>query len=133
MVTKGYVMFNMSATERRSLSVDESVNGKAKIVGQELKKEWTISIPESVLFQQIGDEEGEVVLLDLQNGGYFGLNEVGASIWCLIQENKTIGAILGALEQEYEVSEERLRSDLAEFLTELRSRGLVEIHETSAG
>jgi hypothetical protein len=104
-----------------------------KVVGPELKDEWTLSIPENVLFQQIGDGESEIVLLDLQNGGYFGLSEVGASIWSLIPESRNVGAILGALVREYDVEESRLRLDLAEFLTELHRRGLIEIHENCAG
>ncbi|MFK7848124.1 MAG: PqqD family protein, partial [Rhodothermales bacterium] len=34
----------------------------------------------------MADLEGEAVLLNIQSGRYFGLNEVGTSIWSLIKE-----------------------------------------------
>lgn len=126
-------MFNPYSADGSGRPVDQYTNGKMATVAQEINDDWTVSIPENVLFQQIGDKENEIVLLDVQNGGYFGLNEVGASIWSLIREGKTIGSILAALLQEYDVDEEHLRSDLVQYLSELHSRGLIEIHENSAG
>jgi len=84
-----------------------------------------VAFPDHVLGEEV---EGEFVLLDLQGGGYYGLNEVGSRIWSLLQEGKTVKEVLEALLEEYDVSEERLKSDLVGFLTELQSRGLVEVH-----
>jgi hypothetical protein len=126
-------MFNPYSADASGRPVDQYTNGKMATVAQEINDDWTVSIPENVLFQQLGDKENEIVLLDVQNGGYFGLNEVGASIWSLIRGGKTIGSILAALLQEYDVDEEHLRSDLVQYLSELHSRGLIEIHENSAG
>jgi hypothetical protein len=125
-------MFNPYSVDAIGPSVDQYTNGKVATMGQEINDHWTVSIPENVLFQQIGDRESEIVLLDVQSGGYFGLNEVGAGIWSLMREGETIGSIFASLLQEYEVDEERLRGDLVQFLTELHSRGLIEIHENSA-
>jgi hypothetical protein len=126
-------MFNPYSADASSPSVDQRTNGKIATMGQGINDDWTVSIPENVLFQQIGDKESEMVLLDLQSGGYFGLDEVGAGIWSLMREGETIGSVLGSLLQEYDVGEERLRNDLVQFLTELHTRGLIEIHENSTG
>jgi hypothetical protein len=88
-----------------------------------------VAIPEKVLFQQLGDAGDEVVLLNIESGGYYGLNEVGARIWCLIQEGRSIGEIIKALVKEYEVSEESLRADVRQFLDDLHSRELIEIRD----
>ena len=86
----------------------------------------SLSVPENVLSQGVEDE---MVLLDLESGQYFGLNEVGARIWSLFQEGLTGSAVLGALLQEYDVSEEQLSSDIQKFLDHLLSLRLVAVHE----
>ncbi|MBW4516108.1 MAG: lasso peptide biosynthesis PqqD family chaperone [Timaviella obliquedivisa GSE-PSE-MK23-08B] len=76
---------------------------------------------------------GEAVILDLTSGIYYGLNEVGAKIWHLIQQPCTIQAIQHSLLQEYDVESEICTQDLLQLLQELQAAGLVNIsHETSA-
>ena len=89
-------------------------------------EDQSLNVPENVLFQEVEDE---MVLLDLGSGQYFGLNEVGARIWSLFQEGLTVGAVLGALLKEYDVSEEQIRSDLQQFLDHLMTLSLVGVHE----
>src|SRR6266851_3148762 len=50
------------------------------------------------------DLAGEAVVLDFKSGMYYGLDEVGASIWKLIAEPRTVGEICDALVAEYEVA-----------------------------
>jgi Coenzyme PQQ synthesis protein D (PqqD) len=79
------------------------------------------------------DLAGEAVILDLASGVYYGLNEVGARIWHLIQSPQTIGAIRHILLQEYDVDDEVCTQDLLQLLQELQTAGLLYIsHETSA-
>ncbi|PYN91816.1 MAG: PqqD family protein, partial [Candidatus Rokuibacteriota bacterium] len=52
---------------------------------------------------------------------------VGALIWNLVQQPRTMGAIRDALLDEYDVDPERCESVLRAFLTELASAGLVEV------
>ena len=53
------------------------------------------------------DVASETVILSLESGEYFGLNEVGATIWRLIQEPQTVEQLRDALLQEYEGIDER--------------------------
>lgn len=69
--------------------------------------------------------EGEMVLLDLQTGTYFGLNRVGAEIWNQLREGKTAGEIQTYLLSQYSVAPERCEAEVLALLTELRDRGLV--------
>lgn len=79
------------------------------------------------------DLAGEAVILDLTSGVYYGLNEVGAKIWNLIQQPQTIQAIQHSLLQEYDVDPEVCTQDLLQLLQELQAAGLVNIsHETPA-
>jgi Coenzyme PQQ synthesis protein D (PqqD) len=79
------------------------------------------------------DLAGEAVILDLASGVYYGLNEVGARIWHLIQQPHTIQAIQHTLLQEYDVDTEICTQDLLQLLQELQAAGLIQIsHETPA-
>jgi hypothetical protein len=79
---------------------------------------------QDVLFQEV---DGEVVLLSLRTGEYFGLNSVGARVWVGLNGKLTWRAILEELKKVYEVPEERLIADIARFLDELGGSGLVRV------
>jgi hypothetical protein len=79
------------------------------------------------------DLAGEAAILDLKAGMYYGLNAVGARIWDLIQEPKSVNQIRATLLEEYEVESDRCERDLQALLQELAASGLIEVkHETSA-
>lgn len=82
----------------------------------------TVVIPPEVMARQVGDE---TVILDLASGNYFGLDPVGARIWQLISEGKTLADTCEVLLGEYEVAREDLERDLIRLVQELQSRGLV--------
>jgi hypothetical protein len=73
------------------------------------------------------DLEGEAVILNLETGTYFGLNEVGTRIWTLIQEHESLSRVFEAITREYEVSPEALQGDLLRMVDELRTKGLVSV------
>lgn len=73
------------------------------------------------------DLAGEVAILNLANGVYYGLNPVGARVWNLIQEPKTFKQVRDTLLTEFEVEAAQLDVDLRDLLTELAGQGLVEI------
>jgi hypothetical protein len=73
--------------------------------------------------------EGEAVMLNLESGLYFGLDEVGTRIWALIQEHKSLRKVFEAMQREYDVASARLESDLLRLVEELRAKGLVSISQ----
>ena len=79
--------------------------------------------------QVSSDLAGEAVILNLNSGVYFGLNEVGARIWNLLQEQTTANDIQSVLLEEYEVEPEQLHSDTLALVQELASVGLVEVKD----
>ncbi len=84
-----------------------------------------ITVPPGVLFR---DLEGEAVLLELDSGRYFGLNETGTRIWLLLQEHGSVEQVLRAMLEEFDVAEDILRSELLSFLDTLSSQKLLEVH-----
>jgi len=49
------------------------------------------------------DLAGEAAVLDFKSGMYYGLDEVGARIWKLIAELRTVGEICDVILAEYDV------------------------------
>lgn len=75
------------------------------------------------------DLVGEVVLMDLAGGIYFGLNEVGAKIWWALEAHQTISEISTSLAQEFSIEQATVESDVRELLVQLLEKDLiVEIH-----
>lgn len=83
-----------------------------------------VSIPETVLFR---DLDGEAVILAMDSGKYFGLNEIGTRMWTLLQHSGEFETACRALLEEYDVAEARLREDLTRFVEVLAARGLVKV------
>ncbi len=69
--------------------------------------------------------DGEVVLLNQTDGVYYGLQDVGARVWALIEGARTFDAIRHAVSTEYEVDADECQRDLAAFIDDLIARGLV--------
>jgi hypothetical protein len=69
--------------------------------------------------------DGDLVLLDLARGDYFGVNEIGARLWEGLVAGKTPREIAVEIQPDYEVSSETLLADLEKLTTELVTRGLI--------
>jgi Coenzyme PQQ synthesis protein D (PqqD) len=84
--------------------------------------------------QQLSCElEEEAVILHLKAGVYYGLDSVGARIWALIQEPKTVDQIKDAILREYDVEPDRCERDVLALLQELAAEDLIEIKNESVG
>jgi hypothetical protein len=75
--------------------------------------------------------DGDVVILNLKNSTYYELNPVAARVWDLLQTPIPIGDVRQVLVNEYDVTEERVRRELAQLLTELKQHGLLVVVEES--
>lgn len=75
----------------------------------------------SVIHAELDDE---VVLLNVENGVYFGLDAVGARMWQLIEQGATQEEIIARLLAEYDAEPSQLDADVREFTRVLVSKGL---------
>jgi hypothetical protein len=71
------------------------------------------------------DLDGEAVILDLESGTYFGLNEVGTRLWQLAGEGRSETEIVDTLVAEYDADRETIVRDATKLLEELRRRRLI--------
>jgi hypothetical protein len=66
-----------------------------------------------------------VVLLDVGNGKIFNSNAVGSRIWVKLQEGLDVDTITAQVSAEFNVSPERLRPDVEDFIDKLKVNGIV--------
>ncbi len=83
-----------------------------------------VTIPEQVMARQVGEE---TVILDLASGTYFGLDPVGAHIWQLMTEGKTLAEVCATMLAEYEVTREDIERDVLRLAEELRAKQLISV------
>ena len=81
-----------------------------------------ITISPQAIARQLDDE---TVILHLGSGTYFGLDPVGARIWQLMGEGKTLVEICEVMLEEYDVSREDVERDTMKLVQDLLTRDLV--------
>jgi hypothetical protein len=63
----------------------------------------------------------------MSSGVYYGLDPVGARIWKLLEQPKSVEDLRTAIVDEYDVESAKCESDLLSLLEKLRAEGLIEI------
>lgn len=71
----------------------------------------------------------EVVVLNLRDGIYYGLEDVGARIWQLLQQPISIVGLRDALVADYDVESTRCERDVRMLVGELAAKGLIRVRE----
>ena len=73
--------------------------------------------------------DGEVVMLSLKNGEYYGLDSIGTRIWELLEEDIMFSDIIRQLMNEFDVDEDLCLADTRAYLTQLLEKDLLIIRE----
>jgi len=73
--------------------------------------------------------DGEAVMMHIQTGKYYGLDEIGSRIWELMEHKIQVKTIIEQLLKEYDVSEQQCKTDVINLLNELKQNELIEISE----
>ena len=73
--------------------------------------------------------DGEVVILGFQSGSYFGLDQVGAFVWEMIQTPRKVVEVRDRILDEYDTEPARCEQDLIELLESLLDNQLIEVRE----
>ncbi len=79
---------------------------------------------------------GDVVILGMHDGVYYGLDAVGARVWSLLQEPLAVSAIVEVIAGEFDVEAAQCERDVLSLLEDLASRGLARdanVHAPGAG
>lgn len=75
---------------------------------------------------------GEVLIVPVRSrvgdlGSIYSFNATGTLIWKLLESPRTSAELVEALAHEYAVEPQQAEKDVAEFLSEMRSKDLVEV------
>ncbi|SDC02314.1 Coenzyme PQQ synthesis protein D (PqqD) [Paenibacillus sp. UNCCL117] len=70
--------------------------------------------------------EGQWVIMHADQYTITKLNEVGGLIWSKLGEEQTSEALVGAILDQYEITEPEAERDVDAFLTQLLQLGLIE-------
>lgn len=90
----------------------------------QITSESTVAPTRRLVSADLGEE---VILLHLENGLYYGLENVGARIWKLLQKPVKVGEIERALLDEYDVEPETCHAEVVTLLQRLIDQNLVEV------
>ena len=69
--------------------------------------------------------DGELVMMHVEKGSYYGLDPVAARIWQALQEPKSVDEVCALMMQRYDVDEATCRSEVTAFATQLLDEGLI--------
>lgn len=78
---------------------------------------------DKAMARRVGDE---IVILDVDSGRYFGLNEVGAFIWDRIEPGVDRAELIAAVVAAYDVDTQQAEGDINDLLSDLTDRGLID-------
>lgn len=70
------------------------------------------------------EADADAVLLDVDTGSYFALNEVGGRVWSLC-DGRTVSEIVDVISAEFDAPVEMIRADVLELLGALADEKLV--------
>lgn len=77
---------------------------------------------EKVTFQKVADE---AILIHMDTGTYFSLNNIGTEFWEMFDGERTINELAEVIANKYEVELEMVTTDLVELVEKLGEDELV--------
>ena len=88
----------------------------------------TVSASPHQVYTTLGNES---VVLELQGCTYFGINDVGTTVWKFLQQPRQVTEVINHIVEHYEVSADLAEAELLSFLQELVDKGLAVIERGS--
>jgi len=79
--------------------------------------------------QLVAEVEGELVMMSLEQGEYYGLDAIATDIWRRLAQPVRVVDLVHQLTDAYEGDPDVIAADLCRFLTALAGKGLVEVRE----
>jgi hypothetical protein len=70
--------------------------------------------------------DDDVVILDITSGQFFGINDVGALVWDLLEHDTTRDVLVEAVTAEFDVDSKQAGDDIDALIAQLSNAGLVE-------
>lgn len=94
-----------------------------------LSLDHVVRIGKHVLYREL---DGELVLLNLDSGVYFGLDRMGTRIWHLLAAHGSLRTVFETLVADYDAPPEQIERDLLGLVSTLTRKGLLASGSTSS-
>jgi len=91
---------------------------------KEITTETVISQIEEIVDSDI---DGETVMMSIENGEYYGLDDIGSRIWELIEHPVKVSDLIDTLLERFDVDRETCEIDVLKFLNELNEDRILEV------
>ena len=88
----------------------------------------TVSASPHQVYTTLGNES---VVLELQGSTYFGINDVGTTVWKFLQQPRQVTEVINHIVEHYEVSADLAETEILSFLQELVDKGLAVVERGS--
>jgi len=76
--------------------------------------------------------DGEAIIINLANGTYYSMDNVGGLIWEMIEQNSSLGDIGSEIVAKYKVSRAQADPDVEQLASELLQENLVVVSNDEA-
>ncbi len=83
-----------------------------------------ISRNQQLLSTEVG---GELVLMSIEAGKYYGLNKIASDIWKRIGTEAEVQALCDDVVASYQGQPETITSDVLQLLTQMQHHGLLQV------
>ncbi|MEI6946676.1 PqqD family peptide modification chaperone [Paraflavisolibacter sp. H34] len=77
---------------------------------------------EGILANEVG---GEMVMMSIEDGKYFGLNRTGSYIWNLLEEPSSLQKICAKLSDTFRIPSDQTFKEVAPFVEELLKEKII--------
>ena len=71
--------------------------------------------------------DGELVLISIEDGRYYGLDPVGSEIWRQLEAPRSLGALIEALQAHFEGDAATVERETIAFVDQLAAQSLVRV------
>lgn len=71
--------------------------------------------------------DGELVLMSVENGFYYGLDSIGADIWVRLEQPVSLEQLVDQLCEEYAAERSKIRQDVQSLLDDMRAQNILQV------
>lgn len=88
----------------------------------EITLDTTVSRADNIISSEI---DGELVMMSIEHGSYYCMNDIASHIWDLIETPCRVGALVDTLMGEFEVDRATCETDVLNFFRNLQKSSVL--------
>lgn len=99
-------------------------SGNAAEAHRPIADNTVISRSPSVLAAEV---DGEIVMMSIEQGRYFGLDDIGSDVWKRIEQPCSFVALVDILAADYDADRTTIAADVSALLTRMAEQDVVRL------